>query len=147
MATARLAGLAPDEFGAVLGGFGQRDHQGHLLGEDQPPPEFGPQGDEDAVDGLVQIQVTVGGDEIQAFHHAQQQRLDFFGGVDQVLAVKDIFPAGFLPQVGNEFHDPLVVGQQRLEMFKNLRKGHQVLLGPAYPVPEIMEHWPHGVIP
>ena len=46
---------------------------------------------------------------------------------DQVLAVEDIFAAGFLSQVGNEFHDPLVVGQQRLEMLKNLRKGHQVL--------------------
>ena len=64
IATARLDGFAPDEFGAVLGGFGQGDHQGHFLGEDQPPPEFGPQGDEDAVDGLVQVQITVGGDEI-----------------------------------------------------------------------------------
>ena len=60
----QVGGFAPDEFGAVLGGFGQRDHQGHFLGQDQPPPEFGPQGDEDAVDGLVQIQITVGGNEI-----------------------------------------------------------------------------------
>jgi hypothetical protein len=37
-----------------------------------------------------------------------------------------------------------VVGQQRLEMFKNLRKGHQVLRAPVYPVPEILKSLPMG---
>ena len=65
--------FAPDEFGAVLGGFGQGDDQWHFFGEDQPAPEFGAQRNEDAVDGLIQVQIAVGGDEIQAFDHASSR--------------------------------------------------------------------------
>ena len=42
-----------------------------------------------------------------------------------------------------QFHDPLVVLQQFLEMFKDIRKGHQILLRPLYLVPEILEKLPH----
>ena len=117
-------GLAADEFRLVRGHLLEGHHVRHLPGQGQAPPQLRLQGDEDAVDGGIQVQVAIGADEVEPFDHVQDQVLDRLGGVDQVLAIEDIFPAGFLSQVGDQFHDPLVVLKQFLEMFKDLRKGH-----------------------
>ena len=59
----------------------------------------------------------------------QQQGVHLFDGIRQVLAVENIFAAGFFSQIGNKFHHPLMILQQLLEMLEHLRKGHQVGLG------------------
>ncbi len=136
-------GLAPDEFRLIRGRLLEGNHVGQLPGQGQTTPQLRFQGNKDPVDRGVQLQVTVGTDEVDSLNHMQDQVLNLVGGVDEILAVEDVFPSGFLSQVGNQFHDPLVVLQQFLEMLKDLRKGHQVGLGPFDFIPEVLKILPH----
>ena len=106
---AQGVGLAAGELWLIRSGLLQRHHIGHLPGQEQTPPQLRLQGNEYAVAGGVEVQIAIGADEVEPFNHMQNEVLDRLGGVDQVLAVEDIFAAGFLAQVGNQFHDPLVI--------------------------------------
>src|SRR5208337_953122 len=122
------------------------NHVRHIPGQVQTAPQLGLQGDKDPVDGGIEIQVAVGADEVNPLDHVQDQVLHLVGGVDQVLAVEDEFPPGFLPQVGNQLHNLLVILKQILELLKELRKAHQVRAGLHHPdekIPEALEKSPH----
>ena len=139
----QVIGFAAGEFRAVQGSLSQGDDERHLAGQAEPPPKLRLQGNENAVQSGVELEIAAGGNEIQSLHHMQQQGVHLFDGIRQVLAVENIFAAGFLSQIGNEFHNPLMILQQFLETLKDLRKGHQAWLGPLYPLPEVMEILEH----
>ena len=142
----QVVGLAAGEFRAVQGSLSQGNNERHLTGQAEPPPELRLQGNKNPVQSGVELEMAVSGNEIQPLHHMKQQGVHLVDSIRQVLAVEDIFAAGFLSQIGNKFHNLLMVLQQLLETLKDPRKGHQALLGPLDPFPEVMEILPHIIL-